>query len=180
MHLTCPAKGSERQCFSRVKLLEALGATTDYYLRDTACGLLRRGGTRVVEVVCAGGAGGQSTGCQGCKPGWGDASSAGEPVLLLPWGFLSTGSRHHQRETISCSQTGDLGDAPGSQSATGFSLLVAVRDRIQWPRWCLLLLCPCMYLSCFDLFRKVKGIPAVLSGLRLTQVTWSQIFLSVG
>lgn len=52
--------------------------------RDLACGALCRGGTKVVEVVCAGGTGGQSIGCQGCEPGWGAASSAGEPVLLLP------------------------------------------------------------------------------------------------
>lgn len=64
--------------------MEALGATTDHYLGDVACGLLHRGGTKAVEAICAGGAGGQSIGCQGCKPGWGADDSDGDPVLLLP------------------------------------------------------------------------------------------------
>lgn len=85
MHFSCPAaNGTERWCFSRVKLLETLGATTDDYLRDTACGLLRRGGTRAVEVVCAGGAGGQNVGCQGCEPGWGPAGRAGNLCSCCP------------------------------------------------------------------------------------------------
>lgn len=107
-HLSCPAKGSERRCFSRVKVMEALGATLGYYLGDMACG----GGTRGWRRS-AGGA------------GWAPAGATGEPVLSLHLGFLFSGSRRCQWQGISCSQTRELGNVPGSQSITGFDSLMA-------------------------------------------------------
>lgn len=157
-HLTCPAKGSERRYFGRVKLMEAFRSN----LGDMACGDGTRGWWR-----SAGGA------------GWAALSGVGEPVLPLHLGFLG-------KQTLPVAGNISLPDQESRKCSRipeyyRIWLIYGWGDWIQWHRWCFLVLCPPACTSpVLTFFFWSKRIIVVLFGLSLTQFSCNQIFISVG